>query len=150
MNVLILDPTASDSRQIATAVRRETPQAAIARVMHSDQALRLMFERGLLTAKPQIPSLIVLDVAALADGRALLRRLRSDARTSDVPIIVVSAASDAAEIDACRALGASAYVVKSGDAVALDRDLRQVVSEALNRRPERARRTTCEPIAIYG
>jgi len=59
------------------------------------------------------PALILLDVMMPdLDGYDVCRRLKSDCRTDDVPIVFVSAAEDVARRNAAQNLGAAACIQK--------------------------------------
>jgi two-component system, response regulator len=114
VDILIIDPSASDACRTSLTLQRAIPNVSIVRALHADQALRLMFEHGLFTIKPQIPRLIVIDVGAVGD--AWLERVCGDARTCTLPVIVHSASGESRVIERCYSLGARAYVVKRADA----------------------------------
>ena len=68
----------------------------------------------------QKPDLILMDIMMPdQDGISLTRELRSDPKTSDVPIIVVSGLADAGTLSDALLLGAVDYVVKPVDVDAL-------------------------------
>jgi len=71
---------------------------------------------GLDLAREHRPSLILLDLH-LPDihGREVLRRLREDARTRDIPVVVISADASPKEIERLRAAGARDYLTKPID-----------------------------------
>jgi CheY-like chemotaxis protein len=70
-------------------------------------------EAGLEIARRQQPDIIFLDVALPgADAIGLLRRLKSDPMTVDIPVVVVSGRCERELIDDCRRLGAIDFVVK--------------------------------------
>jgi CheY-like chemotaxis protein len=59
------------------------------------------------------PDLAVLDIAMPElDGLEVLRRLRADDETRDLPVILLTAQAQAAEVERGFATGASAYVRK--------------------------------------
>ena len=99
--------------------------------MYADQALRIMFDRGLFTAKPQIPRLILLDVGALEGGTAFLKRICADARTCDVPVVVLSASRDLSLIEDCYSFGARTYARKPTDPAEYDAEIERVAYEWL-------------------
>ncbi len=65
-----------------------------------------------LAADP-LPDLVLLDVMLpKIDGFEVLRRLRAEARTKDLPVIMVSSMSRDQDAARGRALGANDYIVK--------------------------------------
>ena len=75
---------------------------------------------GLAAIRARRPDLILLDMH-LPDisGMELLRHLKADARTSDVPVVVVSADALAQQIDAAFEAGCSHYLTKPVNVVEL-------------------------------
>lgn len=66
---------------------------------------------------PPLPKVILLDLRMpRIDGREVLRQLRSESRTRDVPVVIVSSSQAETDIRDCYDLGANSFVVKSFDA----------------------------------
>ena len=100
----------------------------IERLLALDQSLSLLTavrgEWGLEIARAEHPDLILLDVhLGDMDGADVLRALRSDPATAEVPVVVVSADAMGEQIDRMRNLGAQAYVTKPIDIEALRRTI---------------------------
>ena len=75
---------------------------------------------GLDIARSRRPILILLDVNLPdMDGEAVLRELRTDPRTADLPVVVVSADVTQRQIDRLGHAGASAYLSKPIDVARL-------------------------------
>jgi CheY-like chemotaxis protein/anti-sigma regulatory factor (Ser/Thr protein kinase) len=73
-------------------------------------------EAGLELARASAPDLVLLDLHLPGiDGDEVLDRLRADAATNAIPVIVVSADATPAQIDALLARGALDYVTKPVD-----------------------------------
>jgi two-component system response regulator RpaA len=69
--------------------------------------------RGVATAQRRSPDAIVLDVMMpVMDGFAVLEALKTDQRTSDVPVMMLSALTSDPIEQRCLALGALRYVEK--------------------------------------
>ena len=70
-------------------------------------------ESGLALAREHLPDLLLLDIH-LPDisGEEILRQLRADPRTEQIPIIMVSADATLAQIERLRAAGANDYLTK--------------------------------------
>jgi CheY-like chemotaxis protein len=76
--------------------------------------------RGLEQARSERPDLVVTDVRMPGlDGFQLAEALRRDERTSQIPLIFISAEKEPANAARARALGALAYLTKPFDPPAL-------------------------------
>jgi DNA-binding NarL/FixJ family response regulator len=133
IDVLVADYADRDARKTLAAIRRVAPIASTLRVLHGDQAARLMFNRGLFTAEPQIPRLVILDLnLPRIDGKSLLRRLSRHARTQRVPVVVFTESRNAEDIHDSYRLGARAYIEKPADPLRYDLAVEQVAAKWLN------------------
>ena len=89
----------------------------IERVLEARDNLHLLTaldgQSGLAQARQHLPDLILLDLH-LPDigGDEVLRRLRGEARTRDVPVVVLSADATSTQINRLKALGAREYLTK--------------------------------------
>jgi len=69
--------------------------------------------QGLKMAQDEGPDLVLLDLMLPGmNGLDVLRRLRADSRTADLPVIVVSAQAQFTDKHAALDVGANAYVTK--------------------------------------
>jgi CheY-like chemotaxis protein len=92
--------------------------------------------RGLALAQRQSPDVIVLDLMMpVMDGFGTLEGLAETARTSDIPVLVVTAMPEEHVEQRCYSLGAAGYIRKPFDADILI----GTVEELLHRRIEDAR-----------
>jgi len=88
-------------------------------------------EAGLQMACAQRPDLILLDIQLPGiDGYEVLRRLRADEATHDIPVIAISANALRADIERGRAAGFDDYLTKPIDQRALVETLKRVVQRA--------------------
>lgn len=68
---------------------------------------------ALASVRARKPDLAVLDIAMPeVDGLEVLRRLRADATTCDLPVVLLSARAQEADVERGFAIGASAYLKK--------------------------------------
>ncbi|HEV2132092.1 MAG TPA: PAS domain S-box protein [Longimicrobiaceae bacterium] len=76
----------------------------------------LQGQLGLELAREHLPDLILLDLH-LPDinGEEVLRRLRADARTATIPVVIVSADATRSSVERLRSAGADAYLTKPLD-----------------------------------
>ena len=88
-------------------------------------------EAGLQIARTQRPDLILLDIQLPGiDGYEVLRRLRAEDTTRDIPVIAVSANALRADIERGRAAGFDDYLTKPIDQRVLVDALKRVVPQA--------------------
>lgn len=77
------------------------------------------------------PSIIVLDwMMPKMDGLDVLKKLRADPKTKDVPVLIYSAADDAAMQQQAAKLGAKECVLKSGGFYPLYERIERYAAEA--------------------
>jgi two-component system phosphate regulon response regulator PhoB len=82
------------------------------------------------------PDVILLDwMMPELDGPETCRRLKSDPATAGIPVVFLTAKSQEAEIQRGLSLGASAYVTKPFDALALGQQIKDVVASTGELRP---------------
>ncbi len=71
-------------------------------------------ETGLQIAKKTKPALILLDlILPRKDGFEVLKELKGDETTKDIPIIVLTNLEGSADVEKALSLGANAYLVKA-------------------------------------
>lgn len=71
-------------------------------------------ETGLNLAKTQNPDLILLDlILPRMDGFEVLKELKKDEKTRDIPVIVLTNLEGIGDIDRAIQLGANTYLVKA-------------------------------------
>ena len=107
MSVRRLVLIADDDEDILALVRATIERSGheVMAVADGAAALSAMAERR--------PDLAVLDIAMPElDGLEVLRRLRADDETKDLPVILLTAQAQAADVERGFATGASAYVRK--------------------------------------
>ncbi|MGQ0520966.1 MAG: ATP-binding protein [Actinomycetota bacterium] len=106
-SVLYVEDNLSNVKLVERVVARR-PEVDLLVAMHGTLALEL--------AREHQPSLILLDLH-LPDmsGEEVLRRLRADARTAAIPVVVLSADATVGQVERIRAGGASDYLTKPFD-----------------------------------
>lgn len=99
-NILVAEPSDALWASIANGLRRPQPDAAIVRVKDGEQALRFLFQRGLLADAPETPNLIVLAAELpVLPADTVIARLRQHPRTLAIPVIIVSPQGDQDALD---------------------------------------------------
>jgi CheY-like chemotaxis protein len=79
---------------------------------------------GIETARQEKPDLILLDAMMPGmDGFEVCKRLKSDANTSSIPIVFLTAKAQMSEIEEGLRIGAAGYLTKPFDPMTLKNDL---------------------------
>lgn len=104
-----------------------------------EEALDYLFCRGQHAGRPnQLPAVILLDLKMpKIDGHDVLRKIRSDERLRDIPVIVLTSSDQEADISLSYELGTNAYMMKPVNILDFIDDLKGLTSfwEFLNRKP---------------
>jgi DNA-binding response OmpR family regulator len=117
---LVLVADDDDDILMLVAFRLERAGCDVITARNGDEALKLAVER--------VPDLAVLDVMMPGlDGYAVTRALRQTDRTSEMPVILLTARAQASDVARGMAAGADEYVKKPFDAG----DLRERVERLL-------------------
>lgn len=89
----------------------------IVRVPNGQEALDFIHCRGAYADRvPNGPLLVLLDInMPLVDGAEVLRQLKADRQTDQLPVIMLTTTDDPREVQKCYDLGCSVYVTKPVD-----------------------------------
>jgi CheY-like chemotaxis protein len=86
----------------------------VVRVRDGQEALDYIHRRGDFAGRvPNGPLLVLLDInMPRVDGVEVLRQLKADPRTEQLPVIMLTTTDDPREVRRCYELGCSSYVTK--------------------------------------
>ena len=113
-SVLLVDVELAQIEFARLAAAAACPEVYLAAVGGGDAVLD-WFEDGLKNQQ-QMPQIILLDLKLpKLDGLAVLRKLRSHAVTSEIPVVVFSAEYTQDEVLMSYKAGANTFVAKPGD-----------------------------------
>jgi len=108
-----------DNPRDVELTKRSFTQARITNPMHvvhdGAEALDFLFGTGAYATRrgDSHPQVVLLDLnLPKAGGLEVLRRLKADERTRDIPAIILTASTRDRDIGECRRLGAANYIVK--------------------------------------
>jgi len=84
---------------------------------------------ALRMASAEKPDVILLDIMMpIMDGYEVMRRLKADDNTRDIPVVMLTAKSSQSDIRRCEEMGAVAYITKPFNL----EDLRNTVNRIVN------------------
>ncbi|HYR58549.1 MAG TPA: response regulator [Chthoniobacteraceae bacterium] len=108
-----------DDIELALRAFRKARFANPVHVVHDGaEALDFVFATGAHTQRRHspLPGIILLDLKLPGmNGLECLRRLKADARTREIPVIVLTSSQHDGDIAECRRLGVESYIVKPVD-----------------------------------
>lgn len=107
---------------------RRVGQMSLELIGRFDVLLAAGGEEGIALAHLERPDAILLDLMMPGiDGLETLRRLRADAATRAVPVVMMTASAKGREVDRCLDLGACGVLAKPFDPITLPGELRRLV-----------------------
>jgi CheY-like chemotaxis protein len=141
MEILLVEDNARDAELTLRALRAKNLANRVHWVKDGAEALEFMFHTGAYADRePQsMPKLVLLDIKMpKVDGIEVLRRLKGDAATRAVPVVVMTSSGEERDLVESYRLGVNSYIVKP---VAFDDFLQTVAQIGLywvlaNRVPE--------------
>jgi CheY-like chemotaxis protein len=116
--VLLVEDNPSDEKLTLRALKRGDIPHDVVVARDGAEALDYLFRTGSYAGSPEgpPPTLVLLDLKLpRVEGLEVLRRIRADARTRLLPVVVLTASREDADLAQCYSLGANAYVRKPVD-----------------------------------
>lgn len=127
--LLLVGDSVDEETDVARVVKNHLEHELV--VIHDGiQALDYLFGTGDYTEQKAVdlPVLVMLDLQLVRRNEfEVLRRIRSDARTRCVPVVVYTSAADEQDILDSYAHGANSYICKTADFAQFSEDIRQVL-----------------------
>ena len=115
VDILLVEDSSADAELTLRALRRNRLANRVHWVKDGAEALEFMFRCGRYAARdPTItPKLVMLDIQMpRVDGIEVLRRLKADPATRQVPVVVMTSSDEERDVADSYALGVNSYIVK--------------------------------------
>jgi len=112
VEILLVEDNEADIEMTLRSLSESNVCNAIQVARDGREALDLLFSResGAESIRPRV---VFLDLKLpKVSGHEVLRRIKSDEKTRDIPVVIMTSSSQQADIDRCYELGANSYVVK--------------------------------------
>lgn len=117
-DILLVEDDADDLELALRALRKRDLADRVAVVRDGAEALEYLFATGAYSNRRQEarPRVVLLDLnLPRVDGLEVLRRMRTDERTRDIPVVVLTSSSARSDLHDCYRSGTNSYVVKPVD-----------------------------------
>lgn len=113
--ILLVEDNPDDEELTLLSLRKNNLAHEIVVVRDGVEAIEYLFGTGPYANRDvmQVPTVILLDLKLpKLDGLGVLKRLRADERTKNLPVVVLTSSSQDADVIASYNLGANSYVRK--------------------------------------
>lgn len=114
ITILLVEDNAGHARLIEKNLRRANLSNPIIKLEDGQIALDYLFgDQGYVNKVPRQHLLMMLDLnLPVVDGYRVLEVMKSDDRTKQIPVIVLTTTDDIQEINRCYELGCNIYITK--------------------------------------
>lgn len=115
IEVLLVEDNAGDAEMAIRALRKSNLANSVLHLDDGAKALDFIFAEGTYADREieNTPNVILLDLKMpRINGLQVLKRLKSDPRTKNIPVVMLTSSREDPDIEECYSLGANGYVVK--------------------------------------
>jgi two-component system response regulator len=113
--IILVDDNMHDADLMIRAFRKSGMANTFVHLKDGQEALDYIFAEGVYASRDirDIPKVILLDLKMpKVSGIEVLRRIKSDNQTKDIPVVVISSSKEDPDIKTSYSLGVNSYVVK--------------------------------------
>jgi CheY-like chemotaxis protein len=116
--ILVVDDDEAHCELVRRHLKRGGLTHPIVALTDGKMALDFVFRRGQFVGRPADAELLVLlDINMPGiDGIEVLRQIKSDPRTTGIPVLMLTSAGNPRDITRCYEYGCNSYITKSADA----------------------------------
>ena len=115
VDLLLVEDNPQDLELALLALHKASPSLKIHVARDGSEALDFLFCEGSFADRliSETPRVILLDLKLpKIDGLDVLRRIKKDARTSSIPVVVLTSSSEQRDLVESYKLGVNSYIVK--------------------------------------
>ncbi len=113
IEILLVEDNQDDVELTLHALRKENLANYIHVARDGEEALEFLFRNGGLEHPPR---LILLDLKLpKVDGMEVLKRLKADARTKTIPVVIMTSSKEERDLVSSYSMGANSYIQKPVD-----------------------------------
>ncbi len=116
--ILLIEDNIDDERLTLRALRKNNIMNEVVVACDGQEAVDYLFGTGSFSGRDLsvMPAVIILDLKLpRLGGLEVLKRIREDARTKRIPVVVLTASEDERQVEESYALGANSFIQKPGD-----------------------------------
>lgn len=115
VEVLLVEDNSGDAEMTIRALKKNNLANKLLHVKDGAEALDFIFAQGIYDDRQveDTPKIILLDLKMpKINGIEVLEKIKSDARTKNIPVVMLTSSKEDPDIQQCYNLGVNGYVVK--------------------------------------
>jgi len=115
VEVLLVEDSPHDAELTLRALKKNNLANKLFHVKDGAEAIEFLFSQGAFKDRKidRSPKIVLLDLKLpKVDGIEVLRRIKTDARTKLIPVVVMTSSREDRDLNDCYQLGVNGYVVK--------------------------------------
>ncbi len=115
VGILLIEDSELDAEITIRALRKSNIANSIVHLNDGAEALDFLFATGEYAGRNTAlkPKLILLDLKMpRVDGIEVLEKIKADANTKMIPVVILTSSNEHPDINKCYSLGANSYIVK--------------------------------------
>lgn len=116
VDILLVEDNAGDAELTIHHFKKHQMANKLFHVFDGEEALDFIFARGKYANEQDLlnsPKLVLLDIKMpKVSGIEVLQNLKSDERTKNIPVVILTSSKENPDIEECYNLGANSYIVK--------------------------------------
>jgi two-component system, response regulator len=115
IEIILVEDNPDDAMLTKRAFKTSNLTNSLIHLKNGQEALDFIFEGAEFDGKKftEHPKVILLDLKMpKVNGIEVLEKVKSDARTKNIPVVILTSSAEDPDIKTCYALGANSYIVK--------------------------------------
>jgi two-component system response regulator len=116
VDVLLVEDNLNDAELTMRELKKHNMANNLFHVKDGEEALEFIFATGRYAGSRDIlhpPKIILLDIQMpKVNGMEVLEKIKSDATTKAIPVVILTSSKEDPDIKKCYTLGANSYIVK--------------------------------------
>lgn len=116
VEILLAEDSQHDAELTIRELKKHNMANNLVHVKDGEEALDFIFGRGNYTSRKDtihFPKVILLDIQMpKVNGIEVLKEIKSDPRTHNIPVVILTSSKEHPDVQRCYELGANSYIVK--------------------------------------